>query len=100
VNGERWAQRIGMAPFGDIIDIYRERGLVAAVVRNVQLAQVQDLLGSRTRLQALTSGSGCAFVLVDQPSQYRLAPDPLVVEVLGGVIGSRRDKSQCSMWPY
>ena len=38
------------------------------------------------------------FVLVDQPSLYRSASDPLVVTVLGGVIGSRRGKLQGSMW--
>ena len=43
--------------------------------------------------------SGCAFVLVDQSSQYRAASDPVVVTVRGGVIGARRDTLQCSVWP-
>src|SRR4029453_7289954 len=43
--------------------------------------------------------SGCAFVLVDQSSQYRSASDPVVVTVRGGVMGARRDKLQCSVRP-
>jgi hypothetical protein len=43
--------------------------------------------------------SGCAFVLVDQSSQYRSASDPVVVTVRGGVIGARRDTLQCSVRP-
>jgi hypothetical protein len=55
-------------------------------------------VGFQNSAAGVTCGSGCAFVVVDQPSQYRLAPDPLVVEAVDGVIGSRRDKSQRAMW--
>jgi hypothetical protein len=43
--------------------------------------------------------SGCAFVLVDQSSEDRSAPDPLVVEVRVGMIGAWRMQVQRSMWP-
>ena len=43
--------------------------------------------------------SGCAFVLVDQSSQYWAASDPVVMTVRGGVIGARRDTLQCSVRP-
>jgi hypothetical protein len=43
--------------------------------------------------------SGGAFVLADQPSENRSAPDPLVLEIQGGMIGASRAKLKCSMWP-
>jgi hypothetical protein len=45
------------------------------------------LSGSRTQLPPLSCGLGCAFILVDQASEDRSAPDSLPVEVRGGVIG-------------
>jgi arylsulfatase len=47
--------------------------------------------GSRTPLAALPAVSGCAFVLVDQSSQYRSASDPPPVKIRSGMIWSWRE---------
>jgi len=43
--------------------------------------------------------SGCTFVLVDQVSKERTAPDVPVAEVRVGMIGAWREEPQRSMWP-
>jgi hypothetical protein len=48
---------------------------------------------------ALICGLGSSLVLADQPAEDLPAPDSLVVEVRGGVIGEWWVKLQCSMWP-
>src|SRR5512133_1534214 len=57
------------------------------------------LWGSRTRFSPLTCRLGCALVLVDQPSEDRLASDPLLGGVRDGMIGAWREKPKRSMWP-
>ena len=63
-----------------------------------RLITALTLWGSRTRLQALTFGSGCAFVLVDQASQDRSAFDPLAVKIRTRMIGVWWLELQCAMW--
>jgi hypothetical protein len=51
------------------------------------------VLGSRTQSPPLISGFSCPFVLVDQGSEYRSAPDPSLGKVGERMIGAWRVKS-------